>query len=236
MQRHYLESFSSHLGRPLGALVYGHAGAPVLVFPTSRGRFHQWEDFGMIEALRQPIEAGYYQLFCIDGIDNETWYNFDRPVSELLEHHQRYERYLLDELLPELRRLNRCPFWIATGTSFGAFHAANFAARFPEHVQRVVAMSGDFDSSKYLDDRFDPPAYFFNPVAYLSGIQPGPYLDRLRGVEFRLAVGAHDFCLSPSQRLHDLLCGLGVPSRLDIWGAEWIHDWPTWKVMARHYL
>ena len=73
MQRLYWRDWSHLLQRPMEALVYGHSGAPVLVFPTSRGRFHQWEDFQMVEALRHPIERGWLQLFCVDGIDNETW-------------------------------------------------------------------------------------------------------------------------------------------------------------------
>ncbi len=190
----------------------------------------------MIEALREPLERGWLQLFCVDGIDNETWYNFELPISQVLAQHERYERYLLDEFLPLLRRHNHNPFLIATGTSFGAFQAANFAARHPGRVNRVVAMSGDFDVSKNLDDSYDPPAYFFNPIAYLAGVQPGPYLDQLRQVEFRLAVGAHDFCLPPTQRLASLLAHLQVPYRLDIWDAAYIHDWPTWRTMVNHLL
>lgn len=236
MRREYFQGFSQALQRPMELLVYGHGGAPVLVFPTSRGRFFQWEDFGMIEALRKPLESGYYQLFCVDGIDNETWYDFERPVSQVLALHEAYERYLAQELLPELHQLNSNRFLITTGTSFGAFHAANFAARHPRLVRRVVAMSGDFDVSKNLDDSYAPPAYFFNPIAYLSGVQKGEYLDQLRQVEFRLAVGAHDFCLEPSRQLTRLLKALDVPCRLDIWDPRWVHDWPTWKVMAPQLL
>ena len=32
-------------------LVFGHAGAPVLVFPTSQGRFYEFEDRGMVDVL-----------------------------------------------------------------------------------------------------------------------------------------------------------------------------------------
>lgn len=218
------------------ALVYGHSGAPVLVFPTSRGRFFQWEDFHMIEALREPLERGWLQLFCVDGIDNETFYDFERPVSEILNNQERYEQYLCGEFLPALRQENPHPFLISAGTSFGSYHAAHFGARYPHLVQRVVAMSGDFDVSKYLDDRYDPPAYFYNPMAYLSGVKPGPYLENLRNVEFRLAVGAHDFCREPSEKLAQLLKNLEVPCRLEVWDPHWIHDWPTWRVMVRHLL
>ena len=28
----------------------------------------------------------------------------------------------------------------------------------------------------------------------------------------------------------------GVPNRVDPWGPEWHHDWPTWRRMLPQYL
>ena len=42
MHRSYHQWFSSTLGRPMELLVFGHQGAPVLVFPTSKGRFFEY--------------------------------------------------------------------------------------------------------------------------------------------------------------------------------------------------
>lgn len=50
-------------------LVFGHAGAPVLVFPTTMGRFYQYEDFGMVTALAPKLDAGLIHLFCPDSVD-----------------------------------------------------------------------------------------------------------------------------------------------------------------------
>jgi esterase/lipase superfamily enzyme len=51
MQREYQRWTSAALGRDMEMLVFGHASAPVLVFPTSMGRFYEHEDFGMVSAL-----------------------------------------------------------------------------------------------------------------------------------------------------------------------------------------
>ena len=51
MNREYKKQYSHELGRDMESLVYGHAGQPILVFPTSMGRFFQYEDSGMIRAL-----------------------------------------------------------------------------------------------------------------------------------------------------------------------------------------
>lgn len=40
-------------------LVFGHAGARVVVFPTSQGRFFQWEDMGMMDTLGEHLERGW---------------------------------------------------------------------------------------------------------------------------------------------------------------------------------
>ena len=57
------------------SLVYGHAGQPMLVFPTSMGRFFEYEDRGMIGAVAPKIERGELQVFCPDAVDTESWYN-----------------------------------------------------------------------------------------------------------------------------------------------------------------
>ena len=28
----------------------------------------------------------------------------------------------------------------------------------------------------------------------------------------------------------------GVPNRVDDWGTQWDHDWPTWRNMLRTYM
>ena len=44
MNREYHRWYSPSLERDMELLVFGHSGARTLVFPTSMGRFFQWED------------------------------------------------------------------------------------------------------------------------------------------------------------------------------------------------
>ncbi len=62
MNREYHCWDSKALGRSMEMLLFGHAGIPVLVFPTSRGRFYEFEDHGMVHAVRHKIEQGDVQL------------------------------------------------------------------------------------------------------------------------------------------------------------------------------
>src|ERR1700756_5219049 len=100
MNRQYHRWHSPALGRDMELLVFGHGGARVLVFPTSMGRFHDWEDRGLVGSLADPIERGLVQLFCVDSVDSESWYAHDKPLAERVVRHEQYDRYLIGEVVP----------------------------------------------------------------------------------------------------------------------------------------
>ena len=52
--------------------MFGHHGAPVLVFPTSKGKFYEYEDRGMVGALNDHLERGWIQLYCVESVDAES--------------------------------------------------------------------------------------------------------------------------------------------------------------------
>ena len=46
MNREYHKWYSPYLGREMELLVFGHGGTPLVVFPTSMGRFFDYEERG----------------------------------------------------------------------------------------------------------------------------------------------------------------------------------------------
>ena len=62
MNREYLAWNSPILGRRMEMLWFGHAGRPMIWFPTSVGRFYQNEDFGLTTAVKDLIEGGAIQF------------------------------------------------------------------------------------------------------------------------------------------------------------------------------
>jgi esterase/lipase superfamily enzyme len=212
-------------------LRFGEAGLPLLVFPTSQGRFFQWEDFGMVEALSGKIGAGYIQLWCVDSVDSESWYAKDRAPAERVRRHLAYERYILDEVCP---RLGASP--VAAGSSFGALHAVLLSLRHPDRVSGFIGLSGAYDVQRWLDGYFDDSVYFTNPLAFLPGLTDPAYLEPLRRMEKKvIATGEQDPNVSDSLRLGILLREKGVDPRLDVWPG-WSHDWPYWKEMMSRYV
>jgi esterase/lipase superfamily enzyme len=234
MNREYHHWVSSHLGRSMETLVFGHGGAPVLVFPTTMGRFYQYEDFGMVGALEPKIEAGYIQLYCLDSVDAESWYNKAVPPGRRVERHLHYERYIFDEYIPFVRERNPKPL-IVTGTSFGAYHAVNFALRRPSSFIKLVALSGRYDVRGFLDGYDDDTVYYNCPVEYLPGLTDDAYLAPLRRMQIVLLSGEHDIALSSTRLVSEALTAKHVPHELAIWWGK-THDWPLWREAIPHYL
>ena len=68
MDREYIAWDSPTLGRRMEMLWFGHAGKPMIWFPTSAGRFYQNEDFGLVGAIGDLVENGVIQICCVDSV------------------------------------------------------------------------------------------------------------------------------------------------------------------------
>ena len=138
MRREYHRWWSPSLHRDMELLEFGHGGARVIAFPTSRGRFHEWEDRGMVRALGHALEHGWLHLTCVDAVDGESWYAYHNHPGARAWRHEQYTHYVMSEVLPWVRGRSAHPYTIFTGASFGAFHALSMGLRFPERVNRVL--------------------------------------------------------------------------------------------------
>ena len=231
MDREYRHGSSPALGREMELLHFGYSGQPVVVFPTSMGRFYQWEDFGMIGFLASRLAAGGLSLWCLDSVDGESWYAEGRPPEERIERHLAYERYVLDEVLPDLPEPP-----LLVGTSFGAFHAVLLCLRHPDRFRGWIGLSGVYDNSRFLDGYHSSESYFTNPLAFIPGLMDERYLIPLQAMERKVvATGTDDPNVEDSVTLADELKARGVEVRLDLWPG-WQHDWPYWYRMLDQYL
>ncbi len=235
MERAYHRWHSPALGRDMELLVFGRRGARVLAFPTSMGRFYDWEDRGLVGALGEQLERGWVQLFCVDSVDAESWYARWRPPAERVRRHAQYDEYVLREVLPFSSERNPNPFLIVTGASFGGYHATSFSLRHPERVGRVLSMSGLCDVKRFADGYYDDTLYFHNPCDFLSGEHDAARLDALRRLDIILAVGRDDPLRAGNECLSGLLWGKGVGNALRVWDG-FAHDWPVWARMLHLYL
>jgi esterase/lipase superfamily enzyme len=241
MRHEYRTWFSPPLGRHMDLAVHGHAGTRVLVFPTRMGRYYDYANFGILDALRERIEAGMLQLFCVDSVDADSLYS-DRPPWERIQRHQLYERYLLDEVLPLTRHLNPDSPLIAHGCSLGAYHALNLAFRHPHLFVKVVALSGRYDLTTPLadfrglfDGYYDEAIYYHNPSHYLPNLTDEAFLNQLRRLHIVLAVGREDPFVDNNCQISGELWGKGIPHEIYFWDGR-AHAPYHWRKMVALYL
>lgn len=235
MHREYHRWYSPSLGRDMELIIAGHAGARVLVFPTSKGRFYEWEDRGMFDTLSHHLEQGWIQMICVDSVDAESWYAWWKHPGARAWRHVQYENYLLHEVLPLSWQKNPTPYLMTIGASFGAYHAVNFALRHPGLVGRTIGMSGIYDISRWTDGHGDQQIYLNNPVAFIANEHDWGRLEALRQLDIILVVGEGDSLRGSSERLSHLLWEKDIGNALRLWDG-WSHDWPYWKQMIQLYI
>lgn len=238
MKREYHKWFSHELGRDMEMLVFGHDGLPAIVFPTSQGRFYEFEDRGMVGAVADKIDAGKLQLYCVDSVDAESWYNRNVPPRWRIARHVQYDKYIVHEVVPFARWINQRPHFVTVGCSFGGYHAVNAAFRHPDIFTGCLSMSGAFDLQElgFLHGYYDDDVFYNQPLAYLPGLNDHWFLDRMRHSNYVLATGVHDQCWNDNERLAAVMRSRGIPVQLDVWGDNTGHDWPWWQRMAHVYL
>jgi esterase/lipase superfamily enzyme len=74
------------------------------------------------------------------------------------------------------------------------------------------------------------------PVKFLPHLN-GPTLERLR-TRFAIFASGEGRAENMGESWHaaHVLGSRGVPNRVDPWGPEWHHDWPTWRRKLPRYL
>jgi esterase/lipase superfamily enzyme len=212
------------------------------VFPTREGRFYDYENWGLVDALRPSIDAGYIRLFCIDGVDSESLYCRTAPPPTRTRRHREYESYILREVIPFMLSENGVPSLVVHGCSIGAYHAVNLALRHPSLFCKVVALSGRYDLTRatgpfqdLFSGYYDEDIYFITPNHFLPNLTDAGVLEPMRRIEITLAVGENDPFYASNLDLSRALRDKGVQHRLAVWPGE-AHRARYWRDMVRHYL
>lgn len=231
MVENYSKIFSGNLGISLEMEVYGHWGYPILAFPTSLGRYSQNKDFNLIASAASFIDSGKIKIYCIDTIDTLSFYNESMHPSQRIHNYVLYDKFLNEELVPQiLNECNTTKLGVA-GCSFGGYHAANFALKHPDKTKYLISMGGAFDIKPRLDGFYNEEVFFNNPLDFLPNAQD-PNLWQLK---IALGTSDEDFCKDSNIQLSNILYQKNIPHWLDI-RTGMAHDWPAWCRMFPDYL
>lgn len=235
---------SDHLSREMVLKVYGHWGKPFIVFPSSRGRYFDYEGMGMIAAVSQFVDSGRIKLYCVDSLDAESWYDFSVSPAERNVRHEAYDRYICNEVVPFIRSHCHQPTErvMANGCSMGAYHALNFFLKHPDLFEGTLALSGLYrlDRSEFQLSGDDIPAVYFNsPLNYLAELSDPWYTEWYRNSRIIVCVGQGAWeqeAIEDTRRLQELLAQQSISAWIDFWGFDVNHDWPWWYRQMNYFL
>lgn len=229
--------YSERLGREVTVARWGEVGVPFLIYPTAGGDAEEIERFLVIDTLSEYLEAGLIKVYSCDSIAGRAMLAGEGTPDHRMTLMGRFLDFVGEELVPAIR--TDCQSedirMMVGGASIGAFNSLATICRYPEVFSRALCMSGTYDLERFLKAPVNRDFWLASPVHYLRELE-GPRLEALRACFVLLASGegkAED--IGESWRVARLLGMQGVPNRVDSWGAEWEHDWPTWRNMLHQY-
>ena len=236
MKKEYVKRRSQILGREIEYNLYGDRGRPMIAFPTRGGTFYQYEDSGMIEAVRPLIEQGKIQLLTPEGFAEEA----GEAPDEKIRRYARYIEFIARDVIADLRARNGSGQKVlASGCGLGAFHAANIGLKFPDVCDALICQSGYYHASCLVGGHMDETTYLHSPLAFLPNLTDPAALDafmRARMV-FSVGRGAHEHDpMMETLALQEIFNRKGLPAFFDLWGPDVSHDWSWWRKQLPYFL
>jgi esterase/lipase superfamily enzyme len=192
----------------------------------------------MLDVLEDPLAQGRIKVYSCDSVAGQWLASGTGTPEQRCLIQNRFQEFIYHELVPAIRADCKSPEIdiIATGASIGAFHSLSVLCRFPDAFSHAICMSGTYDIGRFIKGPVTRELAVASAIHFVPEMN-GPTLDRLRTRFAILASGegrAED--IGESWHAAHVLGSRGIPNRVDPWGKEWNHDWPTWRKMLPQYI
>ena len=231
--------FSPRLDREVNVVRWGETGTPVLFFPTAAADAEECERFHITTALSEHLSEGRIKLYSVDSVAGQAWLKEDNSTRFAAKVQNQFDSFLYNEVVPAIRTdCNDDDIEIiAAGPSIGAFNALACTCRHPDVFSAAICMSGTYDLGKFLKGEVTKDYFESSPLHFLPELPEGELLEQLRQRFFLITHGDGRW-EEPAQswRIAEALGKRGIPNRVDAWGEDYDHDWPTWREMLPKYL
>ena len=259
MKTEYFKEYSKNLNREMEFKVYGHAGKPVLMFPTQCCRFYEFEDKHMIDVYAPYIEQGKVQVFAIDSVDSETYVS-DGDCRGRIWWYEQWIKYVVEEAIPRFLQISaaanknaannnaandtaangKIKKFIAVGESMGALHASTVYFRFPDFFDGLLCLSGLYTNEYYFGGYHDDLTYINSPQQFIKNMPADhPYINKYLKSEIIICVGQGAWeseCVDSTRVFAGALAEKNIGARVEFWGDDVNHDWDWWFVQTAKFL
>lgn len=234
MKRELTSWYSPALQKEMPLAKYGDYGFALLLIPTAAADYLEYERYQLIDYLAPYINSGKVKVFSINSFNNESWMHPDMPGEHKAIHHNRFNEYIFNEVIPYIKNNTS---WetpvIVSGASFGALHSMNLFLKRPDLIDGVIAMSGVYDLREYSNGFFDDQVYLNSPMLYMPNLTDHSILEQIRkSRHIHILTGTGEYEDPEAARAFaGVLYNKGINYELSVWGNEWKHDWSTWRAM-----
>ncbi len=230
--------YSDRVKQEITVARWGEIGMPVLIFPTAGGDAEEIERFLIIDTLAELLAEGRIKIYSCDSVAGRVMLAEEGPPQYRMAMLNQFHQCVYHEVVPAIRHDCRSPDVgiVAAGASIGAFNALAAVCRFPDAFTSAICMSGTYDLQRFLKGAETDDLRAASPLHFLPRLDSA-HLDLLRTRFVLLPSGegrAED--IGETWRVAAVLGNHGVPNRVDSWGQEWDHDWPTWRNMLVRYV
>lgn len=227
----HTDYYSHILGMNIPVEVTGHFGYPIIMFPTSQGDYTQNHDFKLNESISWFVDQGKVKLYNVQTIDKLSLYNDNIPPAQRIKNYELWIQFLVQEFIPFIQRMHQTHRVAVAGASFGGYHAANFAFRFPDLVSHMFCLSGAFTIRNFMDGYSDNHVYFNCPREFV----PHDEVWKYKHMHIVLSTSDQDICLDQTKEMANILNAKGVNHWYD--EQKWIsHDWPLWRMVFPQFI
>jgi esterase/lipase superfamily enzyme len=230
--------YSERLRSDVNVVRWGEVGAPVFIFPTAGGDAEEIERMLIIDALGPLLHEGRIKVYSCDSVAGAAMLSKEGDPNYRMALLNAFHQCVYHEIVPAIRADCHLPDVgvISAGSSIGAFNAVAVLCRYPDVFTHAIGMSGTYDLEPFLEAQATDDLYYASPLHFLPGLG-GDALDMLRRRYVILPSGeGSEENIGESWRMADQLGRKGIPNRVDSWGPDWHHRWPTWRVMLPRYL
>ena len=239
MNRSLYKWYSPNLKQEMPIATYGHYGFSLLLIPTAAADYLEYERFNLIEALSPLINAGKLKVYSVDSINNQSWMHQSMEGAHKAIRQNEWNQYIFEEVIPyiKLNSGHDTPIYVA-GASFGALHSMNLFLKRPDLFNGVIAMSGVYNLMEYTKGYYDEQVFFNSPAQYVPGLSDNWYLDHIRKSNHIHIFSGEGSYEDPhaARYFAGVLYNKNINYDLEVWGAEWPHDWQTWRTYLPYAL
>src|SRR5438132_380674 len=105
MNQRYIKWYTPWLSREFEMLAFGNGGGlPLILFPTSFGRYYQTKDFGLVDSIAWYVDNGKVTVYCPDAIDLERFYNKEIHPADRMKTLNAYVNVIVHDVFDLARR------------------------------------------------------------------------------------------------------------------------------------